>query len=163
MSKITYVVGDATNPIGEDRKVICHVSNDLGGWGSGFVLALSKKWKEPEAMYRTLVERPLGLVQFVKVNDDITVANMIAQHKTGFDKTTGFPPIRYYAVRKCLAIVNDYCQLIGASIHAPRFGAGLAGGNWGEIEHIIEDVITVPMYVYDLPVKEIIDSSGSLS
>ncbi|MFJ9407826.1 hypothetical protein [Streptomyces sp. NPDC101393] len=40
-SAITYVQGDATAPQGKGVKVIAHVRNDLGGWGKGFVLALS--------------------------------------------------------------------------------------------------------------------------
>ncbi|MFJ6385555.1 hypothetical protein ACIQI7_36810, partial [Kitasatospora sp. NPDC092039] len=52
MGEITYVRGDATTPQGKGVKVIAHVCNDLGGWGKGFVLALSRRWPEPEAAYR---------------------------------------------------------------------------------------------------------------
>jgi hypothetical protein len=30
------------------KKLICHICNDLGGWGKGFVLALSRRWEGPE-------------------------------------------------------------------------------------------------------------------
>lgn len=43
MVGIHYVTGDATEPIGEGEKIIAHICNDQGGWGAGFVLALSKK------------------------------------------------------------------------------------------------------------------------
>jgi hypothetical protein len=33
----------------------------------------------------------------------------------------------------------------------PRIGCGLAGGQWSEIEKIIQDVCSVDVYVYDLP------------
>lgn len=46
--EILYIKGDATAPIGSGVKVITHICNDIGGWGKGFVLALSKKWKMPE-------------------------------------------------------------------------------------------------------------------
>lgn len=49
---ISYVTGDATHPHGQGPKVICHVCNDIGGWGRGFVLALSRRWPQPEADYR---------------------------------------------------------------------------------------------------------------
>src|SRR5205823_6841477 len=52
MAGITYLKGDATCPQAKGVKIICHVCNDIGGWGKGFVLALSKRWSEPEAAYR---------------------------------------------------------------------------------------------------------------
>ncbi|MFI2203484.1 Appr-1-p processing protein [Streptomyces sp. NPDC020192] len=52
MSGITYIRGDATVPLAKGTKVIAHVCNDIGGWGKGFVLALSRRWPEPERAYR---------------------------------------------------------------------------------------------------------------
>jgi O-acetyl-ADP-ribose deacetylase (regulator of RNase III) len=49
---ITYLKGDATVPQAKGTKLIVHVCNTLGGWGAGFVLAISKRWEQPEAMYR---------------------------------------------------------------------------------------------------------------
>lgn len=74
-STITYVRGDATAPQGKGVKVIAHVCNDLGGWGKGFVVALSDRWREPEAAYRRWHrERAsndfgLGAVQLVRVGE----------------------------------------------------------------------------------------------
>lgn len=81
---ITYIKGDATQPNGSGIKIITHICNDIGGWGKGFVLALSKKWKIPEEAYRqwhrSQEDFQLGMVQFVKVEKDIYIANMIGQH-----------------------------------------------------------------------------------
>src|SRR6516165_441272 len=52
MSDITYIKGDATCPRAKGVKLICHICNDLGGWGKGFVLAISNRWKEPDQQYR---------------------------------------------------------------------------------------------------------------
>ena len=57
---IKYVIGDATRPIGEGTKLIIHISNDLGGWGRGFVLALSRRWDAPEKVYRAEKNYVLG-------------------------------------------------------------------------------------------------------
>ena len=46
MPGIRYVTGDATRPEGEGPKIIVHICNDIGAWGRGFVLALSKRFKE---------------------------------------------------------------------------------------------------------------------
>ena len=42
MTEINYLKGDATQPHSQGTKIIVHVCNDLGGWGKGFVLAISK-------------------------------------------------------------------------------------------------------------------------
>ena len=153
---IKYVTGDATSPMGEGRKIITHICNDIGAWGAGFVLALSKKWKEPEAMYREAFRKKqkpmLGQVQYVFLGDNIMVANMIAQKGVGYSED-GTPPIRYAAVRAALADVNDTAWRIGATIHMPRIGCGLAGGQWEEIEKILQQVLSVDAYVYDLQPK----------
>ncbi len=54
-------------------KMIAHVCNDIGGWGKGFVLALSHRWPEPEkanrAWHRDRATNDFGLgpVQLVQV------------------------------------------------------------------------------------------------
>jgi len=40
MTGITYRRGDATAPNADGSKIVCHVCNDVGGWGKGFVVAL---------------------------------------------------------------------------------------------------------------------------
>lgn len=42
-----YLTGDATAPGGTGTRIIAHVCNDIGHWGKGFVLAISKRWPEP--------------------------------------------------------------------------------------------------------------------
>jgi O-acetyl-ADP-ribose deacetylase (regulator of RNase III) len=156
--KINYVTGDATAPIGEGRKLIIHVCNDMGGWGSGFVLAVSRRWKEPEEQYRSLAENNLlrlGNVQFVHVDDNITVGNMIGQHKTHW--IDGVPPVRYEAIAQALDSVASYAIMGGYTVHAPRFGSALAGGSWEIIEELINKHLImryVPVTIYDFPEAE---------
>ena len=151
--KINYVVGDVTEPKGAGNKIIIHVCNDENKWGAGFVLALSKKWKEPELDYKA-VDHKLGEVQFVQVEKDITVANMIAQR--GIRSANNKVPLVYGSLQETLVIVAEYAAQMNASVHAPRFGAGLAGGSWEKIEYIINDTLIregVPVFIYDLPDK----------
>lgn len=149
MSKINYVKGDATNPQGEGNKVIAHVCNNKGKWGAGFVLALSKKWSEPETEYRAIPPKyhELGFVQFVRVEEDITVANMIAQQDVKSNENER--PLRYDALIDALIKVNEYCQKRQCTLHMPKIGSGLAGGNWNIIEKIIEENVQVPVTVYE--------------
>src|SRR6266542_2810414 len=145
MSSITYLKGDATNPQAKGIKVICHICNDIGGWGKGFVVAISRRWPQPEKEYRAwYAERNandfgLGAVQFVQVEQYIWVANMIAQH--GLKGGSKGPPIRYEAVAECLKKVAMKAAELGASLHMPRIGCGLAGGEWSKIEPLILEAL----------------------
>lgn len=154
MGSIKYVKGDATNPQGLENKLIVHICNDIGGWGKGFVLAISKKWKEPEKEYRrwfeSKIDFELGKVQIVQVEANIFVANMIGQHK--IREVNGIPPIRYQSVEECLNNVVDFAIKNQASIHMPRIGCGLAGGSWSEIEKIVNRTLidnNIEVTVYD--------------
>jgi len=158
---ITYVVGDATRPQGQGPRVIVHACNDLGGWGRGFVLALSRAYPEPERRYRAWQARgdddgaplALGQAQIVPVAPDLWVANVIGQHGVRRTGTDGPPPVRYEAIRQGLARVASFALAHGASVHMPRIGTGLAGGEWPEIESIVRDELTrrgIAVTVYDL-------------
>ena len=153
--KIHYIQGDATAPESEGNKVIAHICNDIGGWGKGFVTAISRKWKEPENEYRQWFKSEenfyLGEIQLVKVEDEIWIGNMIGQHKI-ITNSGGIPPIRYDAVEKCLEKLAEEALQINATIHMPRIGCGLAGGKWEKIEPIIEKTLlknNLEVYVYD--------------
>lgn len=156
MATITYLKGDATQPHAKGNRIIAHVCNDLGGWGKGFVLAISKRWPEPEAAYRawhkdrSKNDFGLGAVQLIPVEPYIWVANMVAQR--GMKAGPSGPPIRYEAVRACLRTLAERAKDLDASVHMPRIVCGLAGGKWEEIEPIITEELTskgVEVTVYD--------------
>ncbi|MFD9421666.1 MULTISPECIES: macro domain-containing protein [unclassified Streptomyces] len=156
MLEITYVRGDATAPQGKGVKLIAHVCNDLGGWGKGFVLALSRRWPEPEREYRRWHREragndfALGAVQFVQVGPYLWVANMIGQR--GMRTGSKGVPIRYEAVDAALGSVAERAAELGVSVHMPRIGCGLAGGKWSRIEPLIGQRLLgkdIPVTVYD--------------
>ncbi|TNE52477.1 MAG: Appr-1-p processing protein [Deltaproteobacteria bacterium] len=155
MSHMEYKVGDATAPTAEGPKMIVHVCNDIGGWGRGFVVALSKRWPEPEASYRAWHKEGdsfrLGAVQLVQVEEDLWVANLIGQHK--LRRQGEVPPIRYEAIEEGLQEVARWACEHQASVHMPRIGCGLAGGSWEQIEPILQRTLLsrdVAVTVYDL-------------
>lgn len=156
MKTIQYLKGDATVPQAKGTKIIAHICNDIGGWGKGFVLAVSKRWEEPEKEYRnwhrfrSKNNFALGEIQLVQVEKYIFVANIIGQKgiKTGSNGV----PVRYDAIEKALGKLSNEALLLNASVHMPRIGCGLAGGKWEEIEPIIERTLlvkNVEVYVYD--------------
>jgi len=153
---IKYVKGDATAPIGKGIKLIVHVCNDIGAWGAGFVLALSKKWDGPETEYRRIpaAKRKLGYVQYIPVGDNTFVVNMIGQHNIKPNEF-GVSPVRYGAIGVCLKKAAEFARTLNngktpVSIHMPRIGCGLAGGSWTIMEQVIEEAVgDVPVVVYD--------------
>lgn len=149
---ITYVRGDATNPLGSGPKCIIHIVNDIGKWGRGFVMALSKKWPKTREEYLEWYHQgeTFGpeMVLYSEVTKDIRVAHMVAQH--GIGTGSKGPPIRYQWLESCLGTVGDEARMLGWTIHMPRIGTGLAQGNWCVIEPIIQEQLRdVPVFVYD--------------
>jgi O-acetyl-ADP-ribose deacetylase (regulator of RNase III) len=153
-----FIKGDATNPSVEGNKIIVHCCNDAGAWGAGFVLALSNKWPKTKNAYQTLFRKmpkvELGSVQFVSVENDIVVANLIGQKGFGGVSSKDFPFIRYDAIKIGLDLVASKAMMNDATVHMPRIGCGLAGGMWSMIEPIINETLIsnkIDTYVYDLP------------
>jgi O-acetyl-ADP-ribose deacetylase (regulator of RNase III) len=142
MKPITYIKGDVRNPLSYGNKILIHCCNDIGAFGAGVAEAIKQKWPIVREEYLKWVDgkltyKPfkLGQVQFVKVENNLIVANMIGQH--GIGHKNGIAPIRYDAIDECLKNVSDIALKYKASIHAPKFGAGLAGGDWVRIEALV--------------------------
>lgn len=147
---IKYVEGDATCPrLGEgETGLIAHVVNTKGGWGRGFVLALSSRWEQPEVAYRRWHRTgsneqgqpfELGNIQYVRVEPQVYVVNMLAQagYLQGKSRLSHPPPLRFDALEACLAKVSQLAGSLSASVHMPRIGTGLGGASWDLIEPII--------------------------
>jgi len=155
MAKVNYIIGDATNPQTKGNKIIVHVCNDIGGWGKGFVMAITKRWNQPEQQYRQWFKSndnfSLGQVQFVQVEEELWVANLIGQHKINKDEN-GNAPIRYEAILSGLEKVAQFAIDKNTTVHMPRIGCGLAGGTWDKIEPLINKSLLeneIETYVYD--------------
>jgi hypothetical protein len=149
--------------------IIPHIANDIGKWGSGFVIALDKafgplcgnlyrfwhkrgEWSQDMAKdamanaYVLSVDKTfaLGRTLFVDTERDnprIIVANMVAQHDIRLDEA-GVPPIRYEALETCMKSVAVAAGVAPnlTEIHAPKFGSLRAGGDWNRIEKMIQDL-----------------------
>lgn len=152
-----YLIGSATDPI-KTPALLPHIVNNKGRWGSGYVIAVSKKDKKPEEMYYRWYKRekeegkdlPLGAVQICPYVDGCEVANMVGQHDT--KPIDGEPPIRYESLRQALKSVYHYAGQNNLTVHMPRIGAQRSGGDWNQIEAIIkEEMGDIETYVYTLP------------
>jgi hypothetical protein len=161
---LKYIEGDIFKLIektGKSKnKYILHCCNNVNKWGAGFTKALSKFNKGPEESFREFSSKYvtwpdskkflLGKINVVPINDTITVINAIAQNGV---KTPGNKfPIRYVALidamKAAKAIVKPDFEF-----HCPKFGAGLAGGDWDFIESLIKE-IWIPhvnnIYIYTI-------------
>jgi O-acetyl-ADP-ribose deacetylase (regulator of RNase III) len=61
-------------------------------------------------------------------------------------------PVRYEAIDAALVVLADRAAELGASVHMPRIGCGLAGGTWSRVEPLIEERLVlrgIPVTVYD--------------
>lgn len=152
---IKFIKGDCLSPIGNNKKLIIHVVNNLGGWGKGFVLSLSNKWKEPEEKYREWYKNKnnfkLGEIQRIDINEEISIINMLAQHAYRF-KQSDPPAVNINNLEMCLLKVKEIAISENREIHAPRIGCGLAGLSWHEVEGILKNIFDekINIYIYDL-------------
>lgn len=147
---IKYKKGDLFEQIPRYTPIIIpHITNDIGAWGSGFVLPLARMF--PKARQEYLKNGVnLGLCQMIECGS-ITIANMCAQtgimgQSTGDRAHVNEKPIRYEALTYCLRQLEDYCKdsAYPIEVHAPAFGSDRSGGNWPIIHELIEEILVSP-------------------
>jgi hypothetical protein len=169
-SQIKYVKGDLFNFI-TDRihaglmgasVVVPHVCNNKNIFGGGFTSSINKHFPLVKHNFDLLGNNvKLGTVQYVSVlkenlyKREIIFANMIAQNGTINKENSR--PLNYHSlmigmvnIKKMIMAVNKEKD-DNIEIHAPKFGSGLAGGNWRFIEHLIEDIWqNIPVFIYTI-------------
>jgi hypothetical protein len=142
--------------------IVPHVCNNLGVFGGGFAAQLGNKYPVVKQNFELLGNKiPLGKVQYITIATEntykhhIIVANMVAQN--GIIGTSNRRPLNYEALVKSMCAVRQFILDFNKThdtrteIHCPKFGSGLAGGNWQFIENLIQDIWSdIPIYVYIL-------------
>lgn len=150
---------------------IPHVCNNIDAFGAGFAAQVADKYPIVKADYhmlgKTFLKNNMGHAQFIKAFEDtkhrhkLFFVNMIAQN--GLINKSNPRPLNYVGLVKAMLSVSNYIQnqtgfsnnTENVEIHCPKFGSGLAGGNWHFISDLIED-IWVPKFhviVYDYNIK----------
>lgn len=143
--------------------IVPHVCNNINAFGAGFAGHVAQVYPEVKANFHMLGNQAkLGHSQFINVKTDklyrhsIIFANMIAQNKLITKKNKR--PLNYAALVYCMNQVRSYAKNLQSTsdssrveIHCPKFGSGLAGGNWSFISELINDIwYDVDVYVYTL-------------
>jgi O-acetyl-ADP-ribose deacetylase (regulator of RNase III) len=152
---LRFVKGDATLPQGSNLRYVLQIVNDEGKYGAGFSGSLSARWPKVETEYRSWWRERygklnLGDIQEVQILSDLVVINMVAQH--GIVGKDNPKPIDYKALQACLSKAGDVISEFNASVHMPRIGCGLAGGDWEEVEKLVEAELlkrSIDVTVYD--------------
>lgn len=154
---IQYLIGDATDPRGEGEKIVAHVVNDATPrWGGGFARVVGSRWRAAQDDFIAWAQQDtshlrLGQHRLFRVNDELSIFHMVAQH--GYGESVK-PRIRYRLLEACLNALSAIAQQQSATVHMPRIGCGQAGGNWAVVSELIDDTLCRPgvqVTVYDLP------------
>jgi O-acetyl-ADP-ribose deacetylase (regulator of RNase III) len=156
IGELYEVKGDATEPRGNNVKIIAQVVNSTGGLGFGFGRAMSKRWPMSKSAItdwkKDKNDFVMGGTNLTQLSEDTYVFQMIAQK--GLYPNKGVIPLKYEHLRNGLKKLCNNAQELNASVHMPRIGAGQAQGNWDIISGIIYDELLkkgVDTIVYDLP------------
>jgi len=142
--------------------VVPHVCNNVNAFGAGFAGQVASLYPEVKANFHLLGHQAkLGHTQFVtvgtnkKYNHQLIFANMVSQNK--LISTNNKRPLHYGALVYSMNNVRSYIKNLEKiypdankiEIHAPKFGSGLAGGNWNFIADLIEDIwFDIPVFIY---------------
>lgn len=141
---------------------IPHVCNNINLFGAGFAKYIAEKFPIVKENFHLLGNKAtLGHTQYISIANNnlaktkIFVCNMIAQNGTINPKNCR--PLNYGSLvfcmndirNKIISLAKNSIEDTKFEIHAPKFGSGLAGGNWNFIENLIEDIwADFPVYVY---------------
>lgn len=147
-----------------------HVCNNIDVFGAGFAAQIANRYPSVKVDYHLLgknfLRSNLGHSQIIKVFEDakykhkLFIVNMIAQN--GLRSADNIRPLNYLALVKSMNTLSQYIyQNTGfqnksekIEIHAPKFGSGLAGGNWNFITNLIEDIWKpYNVYIYNYQKK----------
>jgi O-acetyl-ADP-ribose deacetylase (regulator of RNase III) len=115
--------------------IIVHGCNALGLMGAGVAALIRVRWPQVYSDYRQQHAGSglqLGDVIFTHVSPRLTVASAITQSR--LRRFKGERVADLDAIEICFRQVAQLAAVQGRAVHFPAVGAGLAGGDWKEIE-----------------------------
>lgn len=128
---------DAREEVG--ATVIGHVVNDCGAFGAGVAAQIAERWPVARAeyceWYKTRARFYLGGTRTVQVEPRVYVVHLLAQR--GLPSRLNPTPLDLPALARALDGMARFSSMVGGA-HLPRIGAGLARGDWSQIEPMIE-------------------------
>lgn len=154
------LISDHKNPT---SIIVPHVCNNIDVFGGGFAAAVSSHYPVVKENYHMLgssfLKKNPGYCQFITALENTNLktklifANMIAQD--GLISKKNPRPINYLSLSRSMVQVSKFIKINYSKdnrvqIHAPKFGSGLAGGNWSFIRCLVEDIWDgLEVFIYD--------------
>jgi len=144
---ITYVEG---NLLHAPVDIMVHGCNCFNTMKSGIAKQIARRYPMAAQVDSETIKGSrdkLGTFTHVKYAD-IVVVNAYTQYDYGRDGKERF---NYIAFRHVLKKLNSISPHNDPTIGFPKIGAGLAGGDWDQIERIIEEELKdYKVYVYTM-------------
>jgi len=141
MGKIEYKRG---NLLAIKAGFIAHGCNALGVMSSGIAKQIKQAYPLCFDKYYATTSRNRGTIGYCipYFQGELCIINMITQKDYGNE--SGKQYVNYTALHKCFREADTQIETLAQKssgnrvINIPMIGAGLGGGNWDEIEKIIE-------------------------
>ena len=162
MTQIIYSTGNLIEKAyNGDFDIIIHCCNCFNNMGAGIAKFIKQKWPDAyNADNKTMKgdSSKLGTFTFAKVktkyNADFYIVNAYGQYHYAKPPIGKEVNLDEEALRNSFLSVNNYFKnMKDARIGIPKIGAGLAKGNWNNIENIIKESFTnfeaVEVVLYD--------------
>lgn len=140
MTKIRYVAGDILNA---PEEWIAHGVNAQGRMGSGVAKVLFERYPKMRQDYLNAYQSKgnrlfLGDI-IVTEGHPHSIISAVTQEFYGYDKKLY---VSYQGLAACFTNMDTLASIRGIrAIALPLIGAGLAGGDWKQIEDIIEQTV----------------------
>tara|TARA_B100001057_G_C22864691_1_gene955991 strand:+ start:3841 stop:4305 length:465 start_codon:yes stop_codon:yes gene_type:complete len=118
--------------------LIVHGCNCFNTMGAGIAKMIKDNfigaWKADQKTKKGDRSKLGNYTSYIKSQNDNTlrIINAYTQYTYG-----GKSPVDYDAIRECFKKINSRYK--GKKVGIPKIGAGLAGGNWKQIEKIIDE------------------------
>lgn len=136
------------------KVVIAHVCNNLGLMGKGFAKQVAETFPEVAERFKRAKPAFQSTLILPSRSPSIYISNMVCMNGL-FHRINNPAPLCNDSLKECLRQTKVYAKDLGAQVHMPRIGSGLARGDWNTIRGIIEDVFgESEVFVWDIETKQ---------
>lgn len=154
---------ESITPFDDSPNIIVHGTNCIGYMNSGFARALRDLYPGVYEVFKKehdthglqlghITTYQLGSLTIVNANTQQYCRNY--RHPDGTVEPQDKVFVDYDAVQEAFQRIAALANVTGAHIHYPLIGAGLANGNWNEIDRRISMVLDDTYLQHTLWIKE---------
>ena len=121
--------------------IIAHQVNCCNTIGAGVSRAIITRYPKVEGAYHEMCNKKgkdgaFGMIQTIRVGENLVIANIFSQKDFGNSKKTGI----VYTDMNLLTESLKYLLKTNSKVYVPQYiGCGLAGGDWHEFLKLMKD------------------------